>query len=487
MPKPLVINAPTQGIAQSPHVGFGKVSNCDIFSIPGVVKLNTILEKKSGSTVTGLIKWIVKNPASPANLYAIDDAGKVYHSSDSGATWSLLSDRAGNGQGLAVWKDYLFVAVGGSLDVYGPLSGSPSWSTTWQALGENDSAFQPMLVSKLDGNLYIGNGRYISTVEENSGEDFAPGTAATYTYTQKALTLPEDYRVKCLAEQVNNLMIGTWMGTNIYDNKVADIFPWDGSSETYDKPIILNENGINAMINIGGYLYILAGIDGKIYKSNGTQAWAIGQIPLSVADISAGKYLEPYPGAIINFKGRLFFGIGSQSTSGMGIYSLIETSSGNILTLEHTISTLSEGGTNPLLVGALLGITRDQFVAGWRDNASYGIDLLNTTSFAYTTDYSGYFESALYQVGSHLNKRQFTEMEFFLAKKLASGEGIRVKYRTNLTDSFTTIGTYTTKEVGNRTSYHTNVNIPNTDTLQVRVEFLGDADSSPEFRSLVLV
>lgn len=491
--KPLIINAPESGIASSPMKGFGNMRNLDIFSVPGVAKLNNILVKKSATTVDAQIKWIVKNPASPANLYAIDSNGSVYNSADSGATWAELSDRAGGGQGLAVWKNYLFVCTTTTIDTYGPLSGSPNWLEFKTDL-DTDSIYHPMLVSKLDGNLYIGAGRYIASLAEVSGQNFADGTGASYTWTPQALTLPEDYRVKSLAEQGNNLMIGTWMGNYIYDNKIADIFPWNGTSTTYGNPIILNENGINAMINIGGYLYILAGIDGKIYKSNGVQAWVIGQIPLSIANIAGNKYLEPYPGAIINFKGRLFFGLSSSMYSnriisdGVGVYSLLETSKGNILNFEHFISEEVTGSTNATLVSALLGITGDQFVCSWRNHATYGIDLLSPTSYAYTTDYSGYDESPLYQVGTHIQKRQFTELEFILVKELAVNEGIQIQYRINLTDAWTTIGTYTTTEIGTGvTSYHTNVNIPACEQIQIRRALKGTSTTTPELKSIKLV
>lgn len=488
--KPLIIEAPRQGIAPSPHLGFGNMRNLDIFSVPGVCKLNNILVKKSGTTVDAQIKWMVKNPASPANIYAIDANGSVYNSADSGDTWAELSDREGVGQGIVVWKDYLIVAEGDYLDTYGPLSGTAGWTNDWQALGENDGTWEPMWVSKWDGNLYIGNGRYISSLAEVSGQNFAPGTGGTFTWTPQALTLPENYRVKCLEEIGQNLAIGTWQGTNIYDNKIADIFLWDYESATgYSGLIRMNENGVNAMININENLYVLAGIDGKVYKCNGTQAWVVGQIPLSVSDISGGKYLEPYPGAIMNFKSKLYFGVNSASTDGMGIYSLLETSSGNILNFEHFISTETTGGTNPVIIGALLGITRDIFVCGWRDNATYGIDKLSATSFSYTTSYGGYFESPLYQVGTYLNKRKFNEMEFVLAKELLTSEGIRVKWRINLTDTWTTLGTYTTANIGSGvTSYHEQaINIPECEQLQIRVEFLGTSTTTPNFKQIILM
>jgi len=410
MAKDLIIYAPSQGIAQSPHVGYGDMRNLDIYSVPGVAKLNNILANASTTAVTARVNWIVRDPVTPANIYAVDTAGDVYISTDNGASFADLGTQptaGGAGQGLAIWKDYLFCARATAMDLYGPLSGSPAWRNSWAGLTmTTDSLWHPLLVSKLDGELYGGAGRYVFNISEVSGETFAWDDATTYTATAEALTLPANYRVKCLAEQGNNLMIGTWQGTAITNFKIADIFPWDGSSTTYGKPIILNENGINAMVNIGGYLYIMAGIDGKVYKSNGVQAWKIAQIPLSVADISNNKYLEPYPGAIISFKNRLFFGISSASTSGMGVYSLLETSEGNILNFEHFVDTEGTGGTNPLEIGALLGVNRDKLLVGYRDHTTYRIAITNTASFAYATDYSGYFESPLYQVGTHLRNWQ---------------------------------------------------------------------------------
>ncbi len=497
--KPLIINAPRQGIAQSPHVGFGDMRNLDIYSVPGIAKLNNKLANASTTAVTKRIKWIVRDPITNTgqNVYAVDTAGDVYVSVNSGTSFADLGTQptsGGAGQGLAIWKDYLFCARATAVDLYGPLSGTPAWRNSWAGLTmATDSLWHPMLLSKLDDKLYIGSGRYVSSVEEVSGQNFTWNTGGTYTATAQALDLPEDYRVKSLAELGNNLMIGTWQGSAnsaaITENKIADIFPWDGTSVSYGKPIIMNENGVNAMINIGGYLYILAGIEGKVYKSNGVQTWEIGNIPLSVADITNGKYLEPYPGSLVSYKGRPFFGVSSASTDGMGVYSILETSKGTLLNFEHFVDTEITGGTNPLEIGALLGVTRDKLLVGYRDSSTYRIAITKTATniYDYTTAYSGYFESPLYQVGTHLNRRAFTELEFFLAKELAASEGIKVSYRINLTDSFTEIGTYTTVNIGTGvTSFFIKTNIPACEQLQAKIALLGTATTTPEFKQLIL-
>lgn len=486
----LTILAPREGAAQSPHVGFADVRNLDIYSVPGVVKLNTIMAKESGTTVTGQINWLVRHPITTTEIYGLDSAGTVYKSTDSGDTWAVLSGSSStnaHGNGLWIWKNYLFVARDTNLDVCGDGTATgitaANWTLGWKTI-DSDVLWHPMITSKNDSKLYGGAGRFVYSLEELT--TFAPGTSSTYTWTQQALDLPSSYRIKCLVELGNNLMLGTWQGTNVYDIRIADIFPWDRSSVSYGQPVEMAEYGVHAMLNIGNSLVVLAGTAGTIRRCDGVNAYIVGQLPM---DLSGGKYLEWYPGSICSYKNKVFFGVGqggSTATAGMGVYSLYQTGKGNILTFEHTVSTLNDGTTNPLKVSALLPITRDTLMTGWRDNTSYGIDLSSSTSYAYTTDYSGFFISPLYVVGSNRQPRQFEEIEFELARKLATGEGVQISYRTSLTDSFTTIGTYTYANLGAIVSHYAIAGIPKCEMVQIKVALLGTSTTTPELKSVTL-
>ena len=487
--KPLTVTDFYKGISASPHTGFGDMRNLDLYTLPGVARLNNLLAKKSSTTVTNLILWLVRDTTTPANIFALDLGGQVYKSTDNGDTWATVAGETsgGVGQGMVFWKDYLFVARTTTLDVYGPVSGAAAWSNSWKTI-DSDVQWHPMIVSKNDGKIYGGAGRFVFSIEELTA--FLPGTSSTYTFTQQALDLPSSYRIKCLAELGNDLMAGTWVGTNIYDFRIADIFPWDRSSPSFRQPIQFNVNGINAMQNINSVLWVLAGISGEVFTCNGVQSSAVGQIPSYVADIEGGLYLEPLPGAIMNYRGRPFFGVsvgGTSNVSGMGIWSIKQTASGNIMTFENTISSGNDGTSNPLKVGALLSTTRDTYLAGWRDNATYGIDKTTNTS-RYTT-YTAYAESALYTVGTNLVKRQFEQLEFVLAKPLATGQGIKIAYRTNLTDSFTDIGTYDFATLAAVSTHNTSTNIPASEMLQLRIYLTtgSSSNTSPQLKSVSLV
>jgi hypothetical protein len=244
------------------------------------------------------------------------------------------------------------------------------------------------------------------------------------------------------------------------------------------------------MKNIGNILIVLAGIGGTIFRSDGVNAIPIGQMP---QDLTGGKYLEWYPGAICSYKNKIFFGVGNGGTtaiSGMGVYSLFQTGRGNVLNLEHQISTLSTGASNPLKVSALLPISRDTIQIGWRDNVIFGIDLSSSTSFAFGTDYSGYFVTPLFTVGSNLNEYKFSQIEFNLARPLRTTEGIKLEYRKDLTADFTTIGTFNYATWGAILSKNIVAEISNEikscEQIQFKISLNGSSTTSPELKSISL-
>lgn len=481
----LVIKDWTKGIGPSPHLGFGDMRNVDVYDIPGIARLNYALVKASGTTVTDLILWQVQDPLVPGRVWALGDTGKLYKSTDSGASWTHISGNTsgGVGQGLAVWNNYVFTFRATAIDLYD--IGASAWRNSWKTDLPSDSLWHPAYVSKNDGNLYIGAGRYVSSVEEIGTFDY--NNAGTYTWTPQALDLPENYRIKCLAELGNNLEIGTWMGSSITDYMVADLFPWDRSSPSFGEPLQFHENGINQMIGENNTLYIQAGTTGKYFVSNGVQKNQIAQIPYSIADLESGLNIECFPGAMVWNKERIYSGLsafsGNSGLPCMGVWSINPNSTSNTLVMENTISSGADGTSTVVRIGSILNITPHNVLVGWLDGSTYGIDKTDSNHYG---SYLGYVVSPFYNVGTPLLKRQFTQGEFELAKPLISGEGVKVSYRTNLSASFTLIGTYDFSTLAGVISHNFIPDIPDCEFVQIKVALTSSGTSTPYLRTVTL-
>jgi hypothetical protein len=577
----IIIKAPRQGIATSPHIGFGDVRNIDFTTIAGVTMLNTIAVKLSSTVVTSQINWLERNPntINPSvlpivgnpQIFALADSGTLYNSRINEETYAILSGNStssAHGNGMRIWKDYLFIARDSSLDTFGPLAGmtftvtvaSPAIFTTtsdhglvandtvifsttgalptglstntvyyviaagltnddfeisatqggaaintsgtqsgthtlqfWKSTNafktiDTDILWHPMLVSKNDSKLYGGAGRYVFSLDETTGQTFNPGLSATFSFSQQALDLPPGVRIKSLEELGGYLMCGTWQGSNVTDFPIADIYPWDRSSSSFGQPVVIKEFGCHALLNVGGSLICLVGTKGSIYRCDGANAYLIGRLPIN---LTSGTYIEWYPGSICFNKDKVFFGSGGSATlANQGVYSLEQTAKGNILSLEHLNSQLTDGSAAVVKTSAIIPSGNRSFYIGWRSDTSYGIDAVSTTSYAYSTDYSGFFDSPLFIVSSADNLREFSKLKIQFAKKLATGEGIKIFYRTNLTDSFVVLGNaaqgvYSFSTIGATFSHFDKPGLPKCEMLQIRVALLGTSTTTPQLKSVI--
>lgn len=483
-PPPIVINNWQKGIAPSQAMGFANMLQCDISNFPGIVRPNYDLEKKSGTTITGLVKWIVRN-SSNGHFFSLDTDRKVYTSTDSGSSWSLVSGNTttagtGTGNGLAIWKDYLFVMRNTAVDIYGPLSGVPAWTNGWGGLTLTSDTFAHPALWGQDDILYIGNQRYVASVQEVPGATFDPATAATYTATAQALDLPANYRVRCLAELADKLMIGTWVGTSLGQFKIADIFPWDRVSPSFDLPLKLGESGVASMVTKDNILYVRAGTSGKLFATNGSSVRQVAEIPLYISQLDGGIAYEDYPGAMCIHYGRVFWGASILTTQGRGCGVWSYDPDTGVLNRENSVST---GDDTNIEIGALFSVFRDSYVVGWRDNTAtaQGIDKLLNDSHALDAT----IESQEFWVGNMIHGATYSKMTFELSKPLVSGESVNVYWRPNRSANYNSGHLGTFDEVG-PTVFDAPASIENVASVQVRVILAGRASaaSGPELREL---
>ena len=502
MPTPeITIKDWYKGMSSSPHTYDGAIAksvNLDIFNYPGVVRGNFQLFNYGGSTITGQVRWTVPyfSTTGTYTYFALDNSNKVYKSTDGGRTWSVVTHTgasSGHGNGMAIWKDYLFVAGDDRIDVYGPLSGTPSWTNDFKGLNGNPTAHQveiswhPMLASSQDNILYIGDLFQLASLQEVSGKTFNPGDNSTFTWNPTALSIPMVYSIRCLTELRQNILIGTYQGYRPVDSKKAAIFPWNRSGTSaymsFDYPIIIYECGIHAMKNIDDQVYIVAGNEGKLFKLTESNLTYLGKPPIDLRD----GFIEVYPDAIESIRGRVFVGYSSSDSSPLsfipGIYSYDQNS--GKFNIENLVSNLA---ISNVVIGSLCYnggyYSGESFLVGWKSGsgtgAKYGIDSVN--SWTYYSPYTSYFETQLFQVGSVLEPANYSQVEIQLSKPLVSGDGIRIRMRKDLDTPFGTgnndsdILATITSDNYKSASILAPCRITGVSQFQLRVEFKGSAE-----------
>lgn len=367
------------------------------------------------------------SPTDPV-CYIIDYNGRVW-ASNFGGYWYYLKNTTltnANGNGIAVYKGYLFVFRNNRIDyvlVTGDITGN-TWTYGWQnllATAGNSAAHQAFVGT--DDVLYWCDGSYVGSVmQKSAGTPFDPANATTYTFTNTALTLPSGDFALCLEELGTNLLVG---GQKNY------IYPWDRISPTFSYPILVAEENIWRMKTVNNNTYIFTGTRGRIYVTNGSQAQLFKKVP----DHISGSTIEPTFtwGGVGSQKNQLYFGIYDNATSNYnGVWGIdldtqamrrVFTTTGDVYST--TIPSVIQPQKNANL-----------FV-GWNDlSGNYGIDQL--IGFFGNTYGTCTIETDIIPVGTFTMPQNFQQIEYKLSRPLASGDSILIEYRLNFSANYAT-------------------------------------------------
>lgn len=420
------------GLSQAEKVGlegsFAPGSQfLDYSQDPSRFTLQQIGSKVSGSTVVDLVKWIVDGSPYDTNRYFYGDAGNIYRET-SGGTWSNLRTVSNSvGQGLAIHNDYLYYTQHAQIGRYGPLSTSPVFQDNWQTSLNNTQtpAFAPIMAFK--EGLAVGHGNNL-------------GWWDGATWDVDRLTLPPGFYIRSLTQIKEFIVIGAWRGgSNVTDSEEGYVFFWNGSSVTFDY-FFPTDGAPNALGNTKNRLISVLGSQGQIYTDE-EPFNLVHQIP----NLPAGKSMEVFPGAVTNWKGQTYIGMGGStdsSTVKQGIYTYGSRSSlyPETLNFAHAVSGTISGGNSTyptagttVKVGAVLGVGNSMYWS-WRDGSNYGVDKITSSSnFAA----SGTYVSLVHDDG----RAGHDKMPLVMAVAhlpLASGESVQIGYKFDRATSFTT-------------------------------------------------
>lgn len=431
--------------------------------------------------------------ARSGKVYLLDGIGQVWEGTISSdfylITGNTLTGAFGNG--IAVWKNYLFVFRDAFVDVWGSLlsvRASRTWTNSWQALNQGASNISTHTTHIMSNQiLYFADRNdtdgtpYVGSLAETAGFTFAPGTPATYNFNNQALDLPK-YNYITDLDEYSNLMIST---------ESTQIYPWDTTSDSFNDPIISPEVGVTQIAVCNNLLYFVVAKTGNIYVTQGTSnVQLMCNLPVYLTQTDISNVTVDY---MIPYNNGLLFTMNTDDISPASINSVWYYDFDlKCLIIKNEYSTNSYTTTEP---GALFTIGGTPYLAGWKiPTVSFGLDC--TTYGVHqqrATGYTGYIESALYQVGTSLYPTNFSRIAFELSKPLTTGQGVKLQYRQTLADSYTTIGTYDFTTYGAIQYIDDFPNIQDAQTVQLKISMTvptgtitTDVLSSPELMNVTL-
>jgi hypothetical protein len=222
--------------------------------------------------------------------------------------------------------------------------------------------------------LYIGDKNYVHQLDDE------------YVFTRKALDLPELYLIKCLGKIGTDLLIGTYIASNITR---ATLFQWNTWSVSWGNWDDIDEVGINAFLPADNMVFIHAGLYGNIYQWDGMKLNLWKRIE---GEYSPTATVTVNPDAAANVEGQTLLGLSyvTGDPVELGVYVLghHDNKYPYILDLSYPISERSSGALvlSKVEIGAVAVSGTNIFVAwkrtitGTPDTYAYGVDMTDASN-----------------------------------------------------------------------------------------------------------
>lgn len=447
------------GIADSDYLGalnsVSEIVGINIHDESGVMFLNQRLARidDAASAIDALCPAIVGS--SNGSTYFFGSNGKVWKRTGAGVFSYLrtIAPAAGAAGVLTAYEyqGYIYYATEsrlGRMNLIGD-----SFSDNWNTFTNTDADYHPMF--EVNQVLYIGDANYVAQVDAG-------------VFSANALDLKTPLRVSALGKVGTDLLVGTYVSSNVVG---TEIFRWNTWSDSYSVSDEIPEVGINSFLATDNRIVVSAGTKGNLYMYNGSTLDEYKQIKGDWKGSTNKAIIKA--NAVFNFHGLPLFGLSKQSGDGvkLGVYSFGRTNANYnyVLALEYPIST---GNLQGIEIGAIAG-NGDTFYVSWYDSntGTYGVDELdldNKYAAGYITTRVSLFDRIITSTYGVLS-----------AAYRSLPAGTSIKFHENRNNAgFVEKADVTVDEV--RLMVETDTDAGEANTFQAKFELIGDGNNSPE-------
>lgn len=414
--------------------GFNFGAGIDIHRQSGFLQVSPRFDEMTiDGGLTGIqMEWMVQY-GSAGTVYGLNSGATFIHRWASGSSsWGTIISYYGSSVsgGMTEFNNKLYWATNDDL---GNFDGT-TWTNSGGSFSKGTSSSWPSLpggswhpMAVLGTKLCVGDGNFLYTLDTDG---ISKGSA---------IAIPAGELIKCSAIFNNLLYFGT-VKKNVNEGK---IYSWNGFSPEPELVGALNENGIHALKVWKNRLMIFSGLAGNLYEYNGASLRKVKTIP--GVDVGSQGYVRP--GAVIEYNGNLLFGLtnildGTKDYSGIFSLGNVSEKLPEALTFSHIPSTGTVKGVVFYSLAPVNENSQNLLFLSYQDasQSAGSAYLLNKINLSNRIGATSYFESQIYDISDEEQKRQIKGVEL-VAKSLASGNSVVVKYKKDNASAWTTLGT----------------------------------------------
>lgn len=385
----------------------------------------TAMAKFSGSTVTGIPKWIIPNPVDADKNFVYADDGKIHLVNSSltmGSDVSTLSTSVANG--AAYYKNYGYFARNTEIARYradgGASIDTAFWGTTLGLTALSNKTYPTirgavmpnhvMHVHPSNTRLYIcdvdANDHgclHLINTEKTSVEGDTNNTTVPSAYSVVTFGFKE--YPTCIESYGTALVIGciNSVNTSVTNSKAFSLIIWDTTSSEYQSiSHHYSDPIISAIKNVNGIIYVFSG------TANGGSRVSIIASNYTLKEIAyIPQAYPPLAGAVDSCINRVIWGgatthpieagcvwaYGSKSPKlGLGVHAIYKSNDDGGGTPHVTcVKYLEQNSTRGVLP-----------IIGWRTATSQGLDKTSTTYGTW------YFYSEKFRIGKEFTIKRIT-------------------------------------------------------------------------------
>jgi len=483
---------------------FQTAKDLEIFTPYNTLNPHLKLSNDTGTSNTNRIQAIIKASAAggTGDLYfglgnsGVSNQRRLFSANTLGSTttWttratSTTANTSPDNNGLrhfVEFRDYLYFHNSDTvLSRFGTMSGTATYTESWQSGLNTMSGTGPLLTHEGLGKLFVGHRNVLADWDNT-------------TWTASRLTLGINWRIKSLAPMGAFLLIGI---TDVNESQPSKVIIYDGSATTIDDVIDLGDIGLQAVRNNNGQIQVLtmSNPNGtvpfnimRLYVWSGGRVEKVKEVDLS-ATVSNAVLIRDT--AVDTAKDTLFWGFDADPADSMnidnGIFAYGKGAIGfpKVVTLDRTVAPVD---TTDIEINYVRWIDGD-LVINWYDGTNYRTGHIT----GLTKSGDGIYQSNMFRFDSHRKGRIKRIKINHLPLPALTGFRIGIRHHgitpvgitPSASETFTTDGTGASF-VGNQTEDNQTYTIfsdrngspfPWADAAQIQIEFNtvsgGDATS----------